>query len=293
MNVYVITSDPETIEDNQINKSLIEAGHKPEFIYLTDISLLLDNAGVIVDRISNIESGIVILRGVRNNVREVILVVKNLKRKGVKIFDNGLLNHQYSKDKLADLIKLANKGIKIPKTYYSSKHRDILKAATSIGYPVILKHRRSAQGSKIFKLENKKELIDMVDSFDQKDVLLGNFLLQECIPYMLDIRCLVVGSNIFTMKRIPKKGDFRANFSLGGTVEPYDLDEAGKVLAKKALDAVGLSVGGVDILITKNDEMYILEVNHTPGFTGIEKATGVNIAEIYVKHALANAKSML
>jgi len=85
-------------------------------------------------------------------------------------------------------------------------------------------------------------------------------------------------------------GDFRANFSLGGTVEPFLLTDADKKLSITALNAIGMSVGGVDILIDKMNNRYILEVNHTAGFVGMEKATNKNIGKIFVEHAFKNAK---
>jgi glutathione synthase/RimK-type ligase-like ATP-grasp enzyme len=100
----------------------------------------------------------------------------------------------------------------------------------------------------------------------------------------------VIGERVFAMRRIPGEGEFRANFSLGGSVELFDLDEAGVSLSKSAMKSIGMSVGGVDILITSDNRRYVLEVNHTAGMLGMEKATGENITKIYVEHALKNAK---
>ena len=50
-----------------------------------------------------------------------------------------------------------------------------------------------------------------------------------------------------------------------------------------------MSVGGVDILIDESGKRYILEVNHTAGFVGMEKATGKNIGRLYLEHALKYA----
>ena len=48
------------------------------------------------------------------------------------------------------------------------------------------------------------------------------------------------------------------------------------------------------MLITKDKDgvakRYILEVNHTAGFLGMEKATGENIGKIFVEHAIAQAR---
>jgi glutathione synthase/RimK-type ligase-like ATP-grasp enzyme len=57
-----------------------------------------------------------------------------------------------------------------------------------------------------------------------------------------------------------------------------------------ALTAIDMSVGGVDVLIAEGNKKYILEVNHTAGFVGMEKATGENIGRVFVEHAIANAR---
>jgi glutathione synthase/RimK-type ligase-like ATP-grasp enzyme len=38
--------------------------------------------------------------------------------------------------------------------------------------------------------------------------------------------------------------------------------------------------------------MFVLEVNHTPGFIGMEKATGKNIGRVYLDFAIKNAKKI-
>ncbi|MEO5971396.1 MAG: 30S ribosomal protein S6--L-glutamate ligase, partial [Bdellovibrionia bacterium] len=44
-----------------------------------------------------------------------------------------------------------------------------------------------------------------------------------------------------------------------------------------------LQVAGVD-LMESNQGPMIIEVNSSPGFEGIEKATGINVAETIIKH---------
>ena len=89
-----------------------------------------------------------------------------------------------------------------------------------------------------------------------------DYLLQEFIDYQVDLRVLAIGKKLFAMRRLPGKNEWRANFSLGGSVAPYVLEETDQKLARQAMKAVGLTIGGVDILISKNGQKYVLEVNH-------------------------------
>jgi len=146
------------------------------------------------------------------------------------------------------------------------------------------------KGVGVYKADDEEGLANLVAEFESNEKNPKNYILQEFIPYVYDIRALIIGNDVFAMRRIPGEGEFRANFSLGGAVEPYELDEEGRKLAINALAAINMSVGGVDILITKDGKRYILEVNHNAGFTGMEKATGKNIGKVFVEHAIAEAR---
>ena len=56
--------------------------------------------------------------------------------------------------------------------------------------------------------------------------------------------------------------------------------------ALRATAVVGLEVAGVDLLETE-DGPTLLEVNSSPGFEGLERATGLDAAGAIVDRALA------
>jgi hypothetical protein len=89
------------------------------------------------------------------------------------------------------------------------------------------------------------------------------------------------------MKRIKVKGDFRANYSLGGKVEKVTLSKEEEELAINASKAVGATWSGVDMMKNKRDgKLYIIEINSSPGTEGIEKATGKSIVEMVINFLL-------
>ena len=56
----------------------------------------------------------------------------------------------------------------------------------------------------------------------------------------------------------------------------------GRRLALKATKALNLAVAGVDI-IRSNKGPLLLEVNSSPGLEGIERATGIDIANAMIQ----------
>jgi len=114
----------------------------------------------------------------------------------------------------------------------------------------------------------------------------ANILIQEFVSESSgqDIRAIVVGDNVVaSMKRIAKPGEFRSNVHLGGRVEDYKLTEQEEKNAIKAAKVLGLSVAGVD-LIQSDRGPLVLEVNSSPGLEGIEKATGIDVADKIIQY---------
>lgn len=290
MKIVLITTLSSLAENKRIEKEVNNLRHTFQLINLKDFSFSITNGGLDVADLGNLDCDIIILRGVFNSIKAISVVTSSLRKKGVKIFDNNFLEHRYSIDKVTDLLKLNLAKIKIPETFYSRKFNEFPQMAEKIGYPVVIKSTRMGKGAQVYKIDSNKKLATFLDDVESQGKVAKNFLMQEFVPYKYDLRCLIIGENVFTMQRIPAKGEFRANFSLGGEVKLFDLDKNAQKLAINALRAVDMSIGGVDILITKDNKRYILEVNHTAGFVGMEKATGKNIGKLFVEHAIKNAK---
>lgn len=290
MKVALLTSFTEESQENiRIKNELVALGHEYIYIDLKEFSFEVKENKLDVKNLSGIKPDVVIFRGVLNSIKPISSVVRHLQSEGVKVFDNNLLVHQYSIDKVNDIIKLASGSIPLPHTFYARGFEEYAAKANEIGYPVVVKSVRSGKGVGVFKIDNEAELEHLVSGLKSQGKDPKSYIIQEFIPYIHDLRVLVIGDYVTAMKRIPPKDDFRANFSLGGTVEKFDLDDDTRELALRALSQVDMSVGGVDVLITEDGNKYILEVNHSAGFAGMEEATGQNIGKIYVEHALAKA----
>ena len=233
---------------------------------------------------------IVVMRGIFRSQKPISAHIEALRKKGLKVFDNSFLEHKFSINKITDLIKLAHADIVVPDSFHLHEFHKYYEAAGKLGYPMILKLTRTGKGAGVYKIEDEAELKTFVRELESREVEAKTYLLQKFIDYQYDLRILIIGGNVFCMRRIPKEGEFRANFSLGGSVELFDLDDDGKKLARRAMEAVGLAIAGVDMLIDKTGKRYILEVNHTPGMLGMEEATGENITRMYLEYVIGNAK---
>lgn len=290
MKITLVTTLPGLGENERLREEAILRGYKFELIDLSDFGYFIDEDNLDIKGLNDLKSDILIVRGIFNSLNTISTLVGHLRKRGIKVFDNNLSELKYSIDKITDLVKLSIAGIEVPKTCYTRDFTNYSKLAEKIGLPVVIKSTRTGKGASVFKVNSEEELSKLVEDFKANDKEAKNFLLQEFVPYKYDLRILIIGESLFAMRRIPGEGEFRANFSLGGSVELYDLDNEGQEMAKKALSAVEMEIGGVDMLITPGNKRYIIEVNHTAGWLGMEKATGENITKLWLNYAIKSAK---
>jgi len=90
------------------------------------------------------------------------------------------------------------------------------------------------------------------------------------------------------MRRQARRGEFRSNIHRGGEGKSIRLDKRYQETAVRAAKSIGLSVCGVDMLEGK-DGPKVMELNSSPGFEGLERATRKDIAGAIVRHALSLA----
>jgi ribosomal protein S6--L-glutamate ligase len=82
----------------------------------------------------------------------------------------------------------------------------------------------------------------------------------------------------------PKDGDFRTNYHLTGSAEAVEPEAAIQSLAVSAARTLGLQVAGVDLVLDDRGRPWVMEVNYSPGFQGLEAATGIDIAGAIIEY---------
>lgn len=195
-----------------------------------------------------------------------------------------------SRDKLRALQLLARKGIGMPVTGFAHSTKmssELIKLVG--GAPLVIKLLEGTQGKGVVLAETQGAAESVIDAFRDLDEY---FLVQEFIKEAqgADIRCFVVGGKIVaSMMRKAKPGEFRSNLHRGATAESIKLTPEERKTAQRAADAMGLNVSGVDIIRSKHGPL-VLEVNSSPGLEGIEKSTGVDVADTIIKYIEKNAK---
>ena len=219
-----------------------------------------------------------------------LAVVNQLEMMGVPVLAHSTPIAR-SRDKLRALQLLARFGIDIPRTAMCRYREEVDAAVETVGgLPCIMKIIQGAQGVGVMIANTRAEMEGMLDTLW---TLGQEILIQELVAESRgkDVRALVVGDRVVAaMRRTARAGDFRSNIHRGGVAEALALDREYAEAAVKAARVIGLEVAGVDMLEARTGPK-IMEVNSSPGFEGLEKATGVDIATPYVEHAVEYARA--
>ncbi|HAY40328.1 MAG TPA: hypothetical protein DCY53_13950 [Desulfobacteraceae bacterium] len=205
-------------------------------------------------------------------------LVPHLRRMGIPLVNN-LDAIRLAKDQFLTLQALSAVQLPIPDTGFINSIEGFHLVLDRLGgYPVVLKQASGRVGEGVFlvKSEHQARLILHNNLETGKGMLVQRFIPPE---NRLNIRVLVIGGKVAgAMKLKPKPGDFRSNFHLTQKSWPVELLPEWEEIALKAADALGLEIAGVDLVVDEKEKVRVIEVNYSPGFSGLEAATGLDIA---------------
>ena len=215
-----------------------------------------------------------------------LAVVNHFDMMGVPVV-NSATSIARTRDKLRCLQLLTRHDIDIPRTVMFRNPNHLLGALERVGgVPVILKLLQGTQGIGVMIAETRESVESVIETMWG---LGQNILIQEFVHESKgrDVRALVVGRRVIAaMRRKARVGEFRSNIHRGGLGALVELDDVSQHAAVEATRVMGLEVAGVDLLESARGPK-VMEINSSPGFEALERATGQDIARVMIEHAAA------
>jgi RimK family alpha-L-glutamate ligase len=272
-----------------VNDAVIEKVYNGHIIKTSTQNVMIDpNSTVIVPR-----------RGVLENSHTKSILQELEESRYFTV--NSLQSMEVCENKFITSQFLEDHDLPVPKYALVPNEDSLDKALEAIGgeFPVVMKLLSGTQGIGVSIVDSYQSLKSVYQTIRKLDQT-SEILIQEKIDSQFDLRiqviikkfdplkpavdnCEILGS----MKREAVSKDFRTNYSLGGSVSAYEIDEDLKQLACSAANAVGCHWCGVDIMIdSKTKKPYILEVNSSPGTEGITQAIGKPIVDEVLDYIL-------
>ena len=292
--ILVVSAEPDNNELFHTAQRFVDEGKKSGHqVYVVKVEGAIINYDNGTYKIYNIDDDkgfeinsndtVAIVRGSVRLKKSYLDLLSRLEKIGVCMV-NSRETVELSADKYRTYVKLQDFGLTQPKTVLIPNADTWKEALESLDskFPIIMKTLEGSKGIGVLFIESERQIESLVQLLysQNEDV---DLLIQEYIKTDGDIRVIVLGGKVIaSMKRDVVEGDFRSNVSQGAKVKEYPLTELEVeqcLLAAKAIDGSWTAVDFIASKKPKTEPPYILEVNHSPGTVGIEKATGNNIVK--------------
>ena len=177
-------------------------------------------------------------------------------------------------------------NIPTPKTItYLPKSKKALKECVEElgGFPICVKILGSSHGAGVMRIDSFQSLISVSDYLRSTH---KTVVMKEYCDVTSTARLIVLGDKVIdSIEYTAPEGDFRSNEGIKPNVKPHQYDSEVNDIAIKAVKALNLEFGGVDIMITK-DGPKVAEVNCPCFFPRCQNLTGVDIAGQMVEYLM-------
>jgi ribosomal protein S6--L-glutamate ligase len=290
MRVAILSRKRSLYSTRRLVEAIQRRGHRALVLDTLRCNLILDLTGprMVYRGVDVRDIDVVIPRIGASITHYGLAVVNHFNMMGIPVLNNSVPIAR-SRDKLRCLQLLSKHKIPIPRTVMARDRTDVAKLVEQVGgLPAIIKLLQGTQGVGVMIASSMAEVQGILDTFWDlgQEIVLQEFI-QESKGR--DVRALVVGDRVVgAMRRQAKQGEFRSNLHRGGHGKAIELPREYADAAVRAAQIIGLELAGVDMLESAEGPK-IMEVNSSPGFEGIEKATHQDVCGTVVEHALAFA----
>ena len=223
-------------------------------------------------------------------------------------FINHPLKIAIDRDKEFTKTILSENGINTPISYYTREYNDILKLVDQENKKLFLKVRYGSMGKGMTYLEKRKwktnfrfkdgkiinqrsdygwTFVDITDNVEfLKELLTKDIVIEEAIDsyklddIIFDLRFYMFYDKVlYIFPRTNKKSAITANISQGGHGRstqflkkfPKNVIDRAVKSAIRTMKAMDVNFAGVDVMISKDLRVYVVELNTIPGFPKVRR----------------------
>lgn len=178
-------------------------------------------------------------------------------------------------DKYEQLVSIRSEAFTIPRWVLGTPGQGFERMASLLGVPFVAKGLASSQGAEVELISSEADMGFLASRFGaDRELVFEEFVSSSAGR---DLRLFAVrGLPLACMERRSER-DFRANVALGAEVSARRVDDALECVARDVYEQTGLDFVGIDLLYGEGGYVFC-EINVMPGISGMEAATGVNVA---------------
>lgn len=283
MKIGIVTPD---LNEDRMSAELFEAASQRASVYLInpeEICAKIGNKQEIwfgKNRVGVFDALILRRLSPKGDVDYQYQVLQQCEDEGLLIV-NSMKSLEIAESKFLTSMLLSQYGLPVPEMMICQNKNDVTSFYEKYK-DIVIKPLYGELGRGIFRLKSKKD-------FKKIDKLLeyeGAVIAQRFIKSKgKDYRVFVVGDNVVgTIERQATNG-WLTNIFAGGRAKKIIAHKEMRDLSIKAAQIAGLDYCGIDI-ICQNNKHYVLEINGSPAWEGISKATHRDIPKDIISYVI-------
>ena len=287
MNVVILSARTGWHTD-ELSRALAERGHTGRLLPYERLRARLGTerdakADLSSDSVSILDADAVFARIIPSGSLEQIIfrvdVLHWIEERGVLVM-NSPRAIERAVDKFYTTALLQEAGLPTPETVVCEgmdEAMTTIRAMLAGGSDVVVKPIFGSMGHGLVRLSDPDVAFRVLRSLEQTRPV---YYLQRAIDHGgRDIRVFVAGGRVVgAIERWAATGDWRTNVARGASARPFTLPADWESHAVAAAAAVGADYAGVDLLPARDGTVFVLEVNAIPGWQGLQRATGLDVA---------------
>lgn len=251
-------------EDVEKNRRFIDFVSSGLAKYNVNTKLIILQEDGDIDNLIQEESPFFVINRSRNDD-----VAANLESKGIRVFNS------------AKVTKIVNNK---KETYEELKgivpFMPIVSEVEEMdSFPYVVKSVDGHGGNEVFMVENEEDKNNATQALKNKE-----YIAQACASDLgKDVRVYVIGNKIVAaMLRTSAEG-FKSNYSLGGSVQRYKLNDNEKEMVRRIMKKLPMDYGAIDFIFHNNAAVFN-EIEDAAGARMLYENTDIDIVQLFVNY---------
>lgn len=205
--------------------------------------------------------------------------LKNLESKNYPIFPSPHSLH-IIQNKFRQKIFFKENNLPVTEFTKISSQDDLSHAATQFGYPIMLKaSEESYDGRGNYLIKSKDDIPIAYSYFQNRDIFTEKF-----VDFKMEISIMVARNKEGQIESFPIAENIHKNNILDTTIVPANISskvqEDAKFIAEKVMNCLNdVGLFGIEMFVSKNDEVFINEIAPRPHNSGHYSIEGCSISQ--------------
>ena len=176
---------------------------------------------------------------------------------------------------------LAGKGIPMLDTYFTTSD-ELLTGTSPLPFPFVMKTRTGRGGGDVFMVENTEQLEQVYTKLSARSIILQPLAGSPG----KDLRVYVLGRDVVGAVLRSNQKSFKANFTLGGQAEAYELNKSELTVVNKIINQFDFGLVGIDFLFDEDGGLLFNEIEDVVGCRTLCLTSDINIVKRYLEFIL-------